>query len=61
MKQVKLEYTQSDGKATSKTYDVLSTIDSNIQAFVTEFELYTTNTVTAAYKRGEYEEVSLEG
>lgn len=60
MKTVKLEYTTAGGDATSKSFNVLNTNNDDIKTFVLEFNLYTTNTVTAAYKRNDFEEVELD-
>ena len=60
MQSVKLDYQTQSGEDAHKAFDVLDTNDTDIKAFVAEFNLYTTNTVTAAYKRADYEQIDLD-
>ena len=60
MQSVKLDYQTQSGEDAYKAFDVLDTNDTDIKAFVAEFNLYTTNTVTAAYKRADYEQIDLD-
>lgn len=60
MKTVKLVYTTAAGNEESKTFNVLEAVDTDVQGFANDFNTYTTNVVTAAYKRGDYEEVDLD-